>query len=186
MGASQSYGKVTESDDDLNSNINKLIDYLDAEGGGDEEEESADGTQPEQEICNSTIPNSWCHDDKLSRHSIEKLNELSSNGVLSPENIDISTNLEKIKASMDMYLLYDNYNLKNNVIIKDLKKKLQNQNAEVKTDDEQIDKLKFNINNLKENIETNKSIKLYLLIVIILALLLIIIFSVLLYFKYKV
>jgi hypothetical protein len=137
--------------------------------------------------CDPNIVNSWCSDRKLNKYSILKLwEDMNNDSPMSDADQTISNNLEKIKASMDMYLLYDNYNLKNTVIIKDLEKKLLNQNADVKTDSEQIDKLKFNINNLKENIETNTNIKLYLLIVIILALLLIIIFSVLLYLKFKV
>jgi hypothetical protein len=186
MGASQSYEKAA-LEINLNSEIEDLEIYLNLEALNAENSEEEAKNLAESSKCNPKNSNSWCSDDKLNKYSLLKLyEEEKKGGEMSVDDKTISNNLEKIKASMDMYLLYDNYNLKNNVIIKDLKKKLQNQNAEVKTDDEQIDKLKFNINNLKENIETNKSIKLYLLIVIILALLLIIIFSVLLYLKFKV
>ena len=177
MGATQSYEKASVNNTDLDNTIDDLDSIL--------SDDIAKQTQTH--TCNTSVSTSWCHDDNLNKYSILKLWEKA--GVDGQGDTEISkllNNLEKIKASMDMYLLYDNYNLKNNVIIKDLEKKIRNQNGDVKTDDEKIYKLKFNINNLKENIEKNKNIKLYLLIVIILALLLIIIFSVLLYLKFKV
>ena len=42
--------------------------------------------------------------------------------------------LDKIKLSLDMYLLYDNYNVKHKVMITDLSKKLENQNKAGKFD----------------------------------------------------
>lgn len=187
MGASQSYEKVSESIiPNLESEIEDLEIYLGEQALNAEESEVAANALAELTNCNPNVSTNWCSDENLTKYSILELNKLQNTGNrLSNNNKSISHNLEKIKASMDMYLLYDNYNLKNNVIIKDLEKKLRNQKDDVKTDNEQIDKLKFNINNLKENIEQNKKIQLYLLIVIIFALLLIIVFSVLLYLKYK-
>ena len=180
MGAAQSYEKASVNNPQLSNTIDDLNSIL-------KNDTNPNPNPNPNPTCNTLDSTSWCHDDNLNKYSILKLWEKAGvDGSGDTEISKLSNNLEKIKASMDMYLLYDNYNLKNNVIIKDLEKKIRNQNGDVKTDEEKIYKLKFNINNLKENIEKNKNIKLYLLIVIILTLLLIIIVSVFLYFKYKV
>ena len=53
--------------------------------------------------------NSWCSDRKLNKYSILKLwEDMNNDSPMSDADQTISNNLEKIKASMDMYLLYDN------------------------------------------------------------------------------
>ena len=50
--------------------------------------------------------------------------------------------LKKLEANMKMYMIYDNYDTKNEVILKDLKKKAENQGSELKKLIEDRDKLK--------------------------------------------
>lgn len=50
--------------------------------------------------------------------------------------------LDIMEANLKMYMLYDNYQIKNEVIIKDLKKKANNQDEELKVLIEKRDKLK--------------------------------------------
>ena len=52
--------------------------------------------------------------------------------------------LSIMEANLKMYMLYDNYQIKNEVIIKDLKKKANNQEEELKALIEKRDKLKVN------------------------------------------
>jgi hypothetical protein len=91
--------------------------------------------------------------------------------------------LDKIKISLDMYLLYDNYNLKHKVLVTDLSKKLELQNKNIKGKSEEIDILNFKINDIKMNTKTNNNTKLLLIIGIIILALLISILSILIYVK---
>lgn len=50
--------------------------------------------------------------------------------------------LKTLEANMKMYMIYDNYDTKNEVILKDLKKKAENQSLELKKLIEDRDKLK--------------------------------------------
>jgi hypothetical protein len=83
-------------------------------------------------------------------------------------------NTEKIKRSLDLIQLYDNYNLKNNVIIKDLSKKYNNQIAEIKNRNESTDLLSHDLNVIKNKVNKNKIINRNLLIFIIIFVLIII------------
>ena len=91
--------------------------------------------------------------------------------------------LDKIKISLDKYLLYDNYNLKHKVLVTDLSKKLELQNKNIKGKSEEIDILNFKINDIKMNTKTNNNTKLLLIIGIIILALLISILSILIYVK---
>ena len=85
--------------------------------------------------------------------------------------------LNKIRRSIDLIMLYDNYNLKNGVIIKDLSKKYKNQLAEIKKRTEYTDLIKYDLNVIKNKINKNNKINKTLLIFIIIFVLLIIIFG---------
>ena len=85
--------------------------------------------------------------------------------------------LYKIRRSIDLIMLYDNYNLKNGVIIKDLSKKYKNQLAEIKKRTEYTDLIKYDLNVIKNKINKNNKINKTLLIFIIIFVLLIIIFG---------
>ena len=52
----------------------------------------------------------------------------------------------KLKTNFEMYMLYDNYDKKNNVLVSDLKKKVANQDKELKQLIEDRDKLKTVLN----------------------------------------
>ena len=93
--------------------------------------------------------------------------------------------VQKLKTSMELYLLYDNYNVKNSVIIKDLTKKYENQMKELKKQNEQNDMISHNINILKNKIIKNNNINTTLLVFIIIFVILIILLGVLIYLKYK-
>jgi len=91
--------------------------------------------------------------------------------------------LDKIKISLDMYLLYDNYNVKHKVMIKDLSKKLENQNKNIKDKSEEIDILNFKLKDIKINTNKNNNTKLLLIIGVIILIILIIIIGFLIYLK---
>ena len=86
---------------------------------------------------------------------------------------------------MELYLLYDNYNVKNSVIIKDLTKKYENQMKELKKQNEKNDMISHNINILKNKIIKNNNTNTTLLVFIIIFVILIILLGVLIYLKYK-
>lgn len=61
--------------------------------------------------------------------------------------------LKLLDANMKMYMIYDNYDTKNEVILKDLKKKAENQETELKSLTEDRDKLKSVLDYDKTNEE---------------------------------
>lgn len=61
--------------------------------------------------------------------------------------------LKSLDANMKMYMIYDNYDTKNEVILKDLKKKAENQETELKSLTEDRDKLKSVLDYDKTNKE---------------------------------
>ena len=85
--------------------------------------------------------------------------------------------------SLDLIQLYDNYNLKNNLIIKDLSKKYNNQIAEIKNRNESTDLLSHDLNVIKNKVNKNKIINRNLLIFIIIFLLIIIILGCIIVYK---
>ena len=91
--------------------------------------------------------------------------------------------LDKIKISLDMYLLYDNYNLKHKVLVTDLSKKLELQNKNIKGKSEEIDILNYKLKDINMNTDKNNNTKLLLIICIIIFIILIIIIGFLIYLK---
>jgi len=157
MGASSSYQKKGHSE--LYSEVQNLQAYLDHKY-----------TTP---VGNATLINL----DSLFNEYLDKdLNKKQTEDILK---------VQKLKTSMELYLLYDNYNVKNSVIIKDLTKKYENQMKELKKQNEKNDMLSHNINILKTKITKNNNINTTLLVFIIIFVILIILLGVLIYLKYK-
>lgn len=69
----------------------------------------------------------------------------------------IQTLFKKMKSNLEMYMLYDNYDSKNKVILIDLKKKAENQEKELKKTLESRDKLMAEFQTTKDNTELYKS-----------------------------
>ena len=77
--------------------------------------------------------------------------------------------LENLKAYISMYFLYDGYDHKNSVILKDLEKKFINQKKELKGLYEKKDQLRSNLDYSKDNlIKENKKNKFYTINIFIL------------------
>ena len=76
--------------------------------------------------------------------------------------------MDVLKSYLNMYLLFDGYDNKNTVVIKDLEKKLNNQKKELKELYESRDKLRSNIDysHLKFNESQSKKKILTILIII--------------------
>tara|TARA_B100000035_G_C20724882_1_gene432891 strand:+ start:113 stop:589 length:477 start_codon:yes stop_codon:yes gene_type:complete len=80
--------------------------------------------------------------------------------------------LDKLKAYINMYFLYDGYDNKNSVILKDLEKKFVNQKKELKLLFEKKDKLRSDIDYSKGHFENEKKknkimlINIFILVVI--------------------
>jgi len=155
MGASQSYQKETNDSINFTNDIENLNSFLNYSFPTD----GATQSKITDPIFFKNIR------DKVIHHN----NELDMQ--------DIFNNLEKIKRSIDLIMLYDNYNLKNGVIIKDLSKKYNNQLSEIKKRTEYTDLINHDLNVIKNKINKNNKIDTTLLIFIILFVLLIIIFG---------
>ena len=67
---------------------------------------------------------------------------------------ELNSTFDRLKSNFEMYMLYDNYDKKNNTLIQQLKKKVDNQNKELKQLIEDRDKLKTLLEN---DITTNTS-----------------------------
>jgi len=157
MGASQSYQKANaQSKIVFQNDIDDLTGFL-------------KNTFPTDSAVQSKIADDSDFFKKIRKKYYEK-----TNGDDSIFN-DILDNLEKIKRSIDLIMLYDNYNLKNGVIIKDLSKKYNNQLAEIKKRTEYTDLINHDLNVIKNKINKNNKIDKTLLIFIILFVLLIIV-----------
>ena len=89
----------------------------------------------------------------------------------------------KLKTSLDLYSLYNNYSRKNSVIIKDLSKKYKNQNKELKNQSENNDMIQHNILLVKNKIEKKKYTNKVLLIFIIVFIVIIAILASFVYIK---
>ena len=160
MGASSSYQKKGHSDlESLDSEVQNLQAYL-----------NHNYTKP---VGDATLINL----DSLFNEYLEKK--------LSPNQKEDILKVQKLKTSMELYLLYDNYNVKNSVIIKDLTKKYENQMKELKNQNEKNDMMSHNINILKNKIIKNNNTNTTLLVFIIIFVILIILLGVLIYLKYK-
>ena len=169
MGAEQSYEKESNDDIDIFSgDIQDLQMYLNTQTQ----------TIPEQ-IYELDISNI----DKYSLNElIEDVSITKANRIKIKETSEL---LDNIKMSLDMYLLYDNYNVKNKVILKDINKKLINQNTEIKKKHEEIDGLKFEYDHIKIKLDKHRSIRKYLLLFILIMVVLILVMIGLLYIKYN-
>ena len=156
MGASQSYQKPnTQPNIDFQNDIDDLTSFLNY---------SFPTVTVQSKI---TDPNFFKNiRDKAIENTIHSEKEDMQN---------IFNNLEKIKRSIDLIMLYDNYNLKNGVIIKDLSKKYNNQLAEIKKRTEYTDLINHDLNVIKNKINKNNKIDTTLLIFIIIFVLLIIV-----------
>lgn len=88
---------------------------------------------------------------------------------------------KKLETTMNLHLLFDNYQVKNKAIINDLQKKLVNQDLELKNLSQDKDKIRTFIENSRSKIYTNKSKKKKLLItnIILVVVILILIFLIL-------
>ena len=163
MGASSSYQKKGHIEIELVSEVQNLQAYL-----NDKNNKPDGGVEliDTNELNNlfDTYLNTYFNDTKKT-NDIRKVQEL--------------------KTSMELYLLYDNYNVKNSVIIKDLTKKYENQMKELKNQNEKNDLLSHNINILKTKITKNNNTNTTLLVFIIIFVILIILLGVLIYLKYK-
>ena len=89
----------------------------------------------------------------------------------------------KLKTSLDLFTLYNNYSRKNSVIIKDLSKKYKNQNKELKNQSENNDMIQHNIRIVKNKIEKIKYVNKVLLIFIIVFIVIIAILALFVYIK---
>jgi hypothetical protein len=156
MGASQSYQKDNAHNMDFKYDIDDLNSFLNY-------------NFPTKSAADSTIG------DDFFKNIIDEIKNKGYDAAKQNNISDILDNLEKIKRSIDLIMLYDNYNLKNSVIIKDLSKKSNNQLAEIKKRTEYTDLINHELNVIKHKIHKNNKIDKTLLIFIIIFVLLIII-----------
>lgn len=85
--------------------------------------------------------------------------------------------LENLKAYINMYFLYDGYDHKNSIILKDLEKKFVNQKRDLKLLYEKRDQLRSNLDYSEEDLlKQKKKNKLYLANIFILVLISIVLF----------
>tara|TARA_B110000285_G_C14812579_1_gene462666 strand:+ start:124 stop:639 length:516 start_codon:yes stop_codon:yes gene_type:complete len=166
MGAEQSYQKKDSSSIDFNGDIEDLHEYL----------KPLETTKlgKEYDIDNIDLDKYSLYDLLQKSASKQNINKIKLDSEL----------LDKIKMSLDMYVLYDNYNLKHKVLVTDLSKKLENQNKEIKGKSEEIDTLIFKIKDIKNNSKKNSNIKLLILIGIIILVILIPIICIFIYLKF--
>lgn len=80
-------------------------------------------------------------------------NRASNHSYISAKKAMTDNLFKSLETNMKMYMIYDNYDSKNAVILKDLKKKATNQESELKQLKEDRDKLKSVLDFDKENQE---------------------------------
>ena len=98
---------------------------------------------------------------------------------LSDVPAEINTNFNELKVAINNFLLLNNINQKNKVILNDLKNKLENQNTNIKSIKEDKQKIITNIDFIKEQIDKKNQEKHTLIVVnIILFILLLIIIAI--------
>ncbi len=161
MGASQSYEKATGTELNFEYDIENLSSFLNQ-------------TKPSGQTTQSG--------GVITFNDLRDTNNYSDQTLQATFNNTVN-NTEKIKRSLDLIQLYDNYNLKNNVIIKDLSKKYNNQIAEIKNRNESTDLLSHDLNVIKNKVTKNKIINRNLLIFIIIFVLIIIILGCIIVYK---
>jgi len=165
MGAEQSYQKANNPTISFKNDIEDLQEYL--------KPIESIKIGKEYDINNIDLDKYSLFDLLEQSVTIENRNQIMNDSKL----------LDKIKISLDMYLLYDNYNLKHKILIKDLSKKLNNQNNSLKGKSEEIDVLNYKLNDIKINTQKNNKTNLLLILGIIMLIILIIIISILIYVK---
>ena len=69
---------------------------------------------------------------------------------------DIKKDLDEIENAYKLYLLYDNYKVKNKVMNEDLNKKFRNQTKNIKNGYEVVDKINISIKQLEQSILNKK------------------------------
>lgn len=90
--------------------------------------------------------------------------------------------IDKLKQYMNMFFLYDGYDSKNFIILKDLEKKLLNQKKDIKLLYEKKDNLRSTIDYSKEEIIEDKNKNtIYIINIIILVLICIILFVIIIF-----
>ena len=129
--------------------------------------------------------------DEPQRLNIDNLPQISMKKQGSGNNITVVTTvpevhvleehfnaqIENLKAYINMYFLYDGYDHKNAIILKDLEKKFLNQKKELKLLYERKDKLRNNIDYSTENLlKEEKTNKLYIANIFILVVISIVLF----------
>ena len=165
MGAEQSYQKADSPSISFKNDIEDLQEYL----------------KPIESI---KIGKEYQIDDiNLDKYSLYDILKQSVSKEDTTKIMNDSKLLDKIKISLDMYLLYDNYNVKHKVMLSDLSKKLQNQNKNIKVKSEEIDVLNYKLNDIKINTQKNNKTFLLLIIGIIILIILISILCFLIYLK---
>ena len=128
--------------------------------------------------------------DEPQRLDLSQLPAISIKKKTSGENIIIATSvpevkaledhfnsqLENLRAYISMYFLYDGYDNKNAIILKDLEKKFLNQKKELKLMYEKKDQLRSNIDYFNEDLNNEQkknrfyTINIFVLVVISIAL----------------
>lgn len=165
MGAEQSYQKADIQNINFKNDIENLQEYL----------KPIESIKINKEYDINNID--------LDKYSLLDLLKQSVTKEDRKQIMNDSKLLDKIKISLDMYLLYDNYNLKHKVLIKDLSKKLNNQNNKLKGKSEEIDILNYKLNDVKINTQKNNKTKSLLMVGIIMLIILIVILGILIYLK---
>ena len=83
--------------------------------------------------------------------------DVNTQNFLSLRKKQLTNLFKKMKSNLEMYMLYDNYDNKNEVILIDLKKKAKNQEEELKQIMESRDKLMAEFQTKRDNTELYKS-----------------------------
>ena len=114
-------------------------------------------------------------------------NQSEYNNIIEFLDTYFNRKIDKLKQYMNMYFLYDGYDSKNVIILKDLEKKLLNQKKDLKLLYEKKDNLRSNIDYSNDTtIKDNKQKNIYIVNIVILVLISIILFMIILvYIKQK-
>jgi len=130
--------------------------------------------------------------DEPQRLDLSQLPAISVKKKSSGQNIIIATSvpevnaleehfesqLENLRAYINMYFLYDGYDHKNSVILKDLEKKFLNQKKEIKGLYEKKDQLRSNLDYSNEDlIKENKKNRFYTINIFVLVVISIVLFA---------
>ena len=123
-------------------------------------------------------------DDDLKRYTDEYEFLLGKHGSC-PDATDeeIKKDLEEIENAYKLYLLYDNYKVKNKVMNEDLNKKFRNQTKNIKNSYEVLDKININIKQLEQSILNKKRTQKILNFIIAILVIIILVLAFLIYKK---